>query len=186
MPVLCPAPGHQEGIHQWDVSLGHSVSDSFLSIGIRVHKNVLGPKYIRLTNARICALTVYRIKVTSDVNFYDWQATWASIAFLICMEALQGVIDACLTVMKPVLNRGRRLSPAQSSSSKDTYGRRGGGSTRTANSIHQLQGSLSNHASATQSSLLKARQICCTLVTHADYPTAYLSQITVVSRVFSF
>ncbi|CAF9933487.1 MAG: hypothetical protein ALECFALPRED_005609 [Alectoria fallacina] len=53
----------------------------------------------------ICAITVVRIKMTIDINAWNTQQQYATIALLACLEALLGVINACLPVMKPVFNK---------------------------------------------------------------------------------
>lgn len=54
---------------------------------------------------RICAITVVRIKTTTDINAQNTQQQYATIALLTCLEGLLGVINACLPVMKPVFNK---------------------------------------------------------------------------------
>ena len=54
---------------------------------------------------RICAITVVRIKVTTDINAQNTMQQYATIALLTCLEALLGVINACLPVMKPVFSK---------------------------------------------------------------------------------
>jgi len=59
---------------------------------------------------RICILTLYRIKVTSDItqqNQQAWQVLSARISLLTCLEALLGVINACLPTIKPIFRRVR-------------------------------------------------------------------------------
>ena len=54
----------------------------------------------------ICAITIVRIKVTTSINTHHrLQQQYASFALLTCLEALLGVINACLPVLKPIVNK---------------------------------------------------------------------------------
>ena len=71
---------------------------------------VIGARFVPVRVAdilpsSICALTLYRIKVTSSVNPQNWQARSAQISFLTCLEALLGIINACLPTLKPIYNK---------------------------------------------------------------------------------
>ena len=78
---------------------------------------------------RICAITVARIKITTDINAHNTQQQYAIIALFTCLEGLLGVINACLPMMKPVfskLGRATRIftplrtrTPTINSSSRD-------------------------------------------------------------------
>lgn len=46
-----------------------------------------------------------RIKITIDINAQNTQYQYATIAILTCLEALLGVINACLPVMKPIFSK---------------------------------------------------------------------------------
>ena len=46
-----------------------------------------------------------RIKVTTNINAENTQQQYATIALLADLEALLGVINTCLPVMKPVFNK---------------------------------------------------------------------------------
>ena len=54
---------------------------------------------------RICVITVYRIVTTTEINAQNTMQQYAMIALLTCLEALLGIINACLPVMKPVFRR---------------------------------------------------------------------------------
>ncbi len=56
---------------------------------------------------RICAITLARIKVTTDISGQNAQMQYAMMALLTCLEALLGVMNACLPVMKPIYNKLR-------------------------------------------------------------------------------
>ena len=64
---------------------------------------------------RICALTIYRICDTTTISAANAQAACAVIAMLTSLEALLGVINACLPVLKPIFNKMRGTAPAKSS-----------------------------------------------------------------------
>ena len=54
---------------------------------------------------RICAITVVRIITTTEINAQNTMQQYSMIALLTCLEALLGVINACLPVMKPIFSR---------------------------------------------------------------------------------
>ena len=54
---------------------------------------------------RICVITVYRIITTTEINAQNTMQQYATIALLTCLEALLGIINACLPVIKPVFRR---------------------------------------------------------------------------------
>lgn len=54
---------------------------------------------------RICAITVVRIITTTEINPQNTMQQYSMIALLACLEALLGVINACLPVMKPIFSR---------------------------------------------------------------------------------
>ena len=53
----------------------------------------------------ICIVTTIRIKNTVDNHGTNSQAVYSLIALFTCLEALFGVINACLPVMKPILTK---------------------------------------------------------------------------------
>lgn len=62
----------------------------------------------------ICAITVYRVKVTStigDPTDLHAQDTYCHIALLSSLEALLGVISACLPLLKPLFCKVRESLP---------------------------------------------------------------------------
>ena len=60
---------------------------------------------------RICAITGVRIKSTTEINSPDPQVQWALNALLVNLEVMLGITNACLPVMKPVLNRVGEIRP---------------------------------------------------------------------------
>ena len=60
---------------------------------------------------RICAITGVRIKVTTEINSPDPQVQWALNALLVNLEVMLGITNACLPVMKPVLNKLGEIRP---------------------------------------------------------------------------
>ena len=56
---------------------------------------------------RICAITIVRIKATTSVNAQNTRQQYAKIALFTCLEALLGIINACLPVLKPVVSKLR-------------------------------------------------------------------------------
>lgn len=48
---------------------------------------------------------MFRIKVTTGINEEDPLQQYSKIALLTCLEALLGVINACLPVMKPIFSK---------------------------------------------------------------------------------
>ncbi|CAD6580868.1 MAG: hypothetical protein ASARMPRED_000351 [Alectoria sarmentosa] len=67
----------------------------------------------------ICALTVYRIYDTTTIAgttaASNEQDTYALIAMLTSLEALLGVVNACLPVLKPIFNKMRGTAPKSGS-----------------------------------------------------------------------
>ncbi|KAF6232414.1 hypothetical protein HO173_009519 [Letharia columbiana] len=59
----------------------------------------------------ICAITLYRIYDTSTIAVSNAQEAYAVIAMLTSLEALLGVINACLPVLKPIFNKMRGTAP---------------------------------------------------------------------------
>ena len=55
----------------------------------------------------ICAITLVRIKATTSINAQNTRQQYAKIALLTCLEALLGVINACLPVLKPIVSKVR-------------------------------------------------------------------------------
>ena len=53
----------------------------------------------------ICAITIVRIKITTEINGQNLIQQYAKIALLTCLEALLGIINACLPVMKPIFSK---------------------------------------------------------------------------------
>lgn len=68
---------------------------------------------------RICALTLYRVYVTSAIVAENEKEMYAIIALLASLEALLGIVNACLPVMKPAFDKMRSgLSTADDSTIK--------------------------------------------------------------------
>ncbi len=63
----------------------------------------------------ICALTLYRIYDTTTISLSNAQEAYAVIAMLTSLEALLGVITACLPVLKPIFNKMRGTAPKSDS-----------------------------------------------------------------------
>lgn len=59
----------------------------------------------------ICALTLYRIYDTTTIGASNAQEAYAIIAMLTSLEALLGVINACLPILKPIFNKLRGAAP---------------------------------------------------------------------------
>ena len=55
----------------------------------------------------ICAITIVRIKATLSINGQNTRHQYMNIALLTCLEALLGVINACLPVLKPIVSKLR-------------------------------------------------------------------------------
>ena len=55
----------------------------------------------------ICAITIVRIKATTSINAQNTRQQYMKIALLTCLEALLGVINACLPVLKPIVSKVR-------------------------------------------------------------------------------
>ena len=82
-------------------------------IGSSVHTNGIGIDF------SICAITAYRIQVTSTVGtHHDDHAinAYATVSLLTCLEAILGVITTCLPVLKPILSKIRVLTEKYSCS----------------------------------------------------------------------
>ena len=57
----------------------------------------------------ICVITTVRIKATTSINAQNKRRQYAKIALLTCLEALLGVINACLPVLKPIVSKVRAI-----------------------------------------------------------------------------
>ena len=55
----------------------------------------------------ICGLTIYRIYLMAHISSSHWQEFFAQISLLTRLEALLGIINACLPVIKPIFDRLR-------------------------------------------------------------------------------
>ena len=55
----------------------------------------------------ICAITMVRIKVTTGIDEQNSLQQYSKVALLTPLEALLGVINACLPVMKPIFSKLR-------------------------------------------------------------------------------
>lgn len=66
----------------------------------------------------ICALTIWRIYDTSTISASNAQEAYALIALLTSLEALLGIICACLPVLKPIFNKMRGTAPKGGESSR--------------------------------------------------------------------
>lgn len=93
----------------WDVQFGNRVGPVTY---VRTSSSNRKPGFImygRKHNAdkilRICALTIYRIKVTSDISPGNGETQSGLITLTTCLELLLGVINACLPVIKPIFNK---------------------------------------------------------------------------------
>lgn len=61
---------------------------------------------IRMSPNSICAITMIRVWVTTLIRGdQNAQKIYSMIALLTCLEALLGVVNACLPVMKPALTK---------------------------------------------------------------------------------
>ncbi len=63
-----------------------------------------------ILRCRICAITIYRVQATSkigDPTNLHAQDTYCLIALLTSLEALLGVISACLPLLKPIFHKLR-------------------------------------------------------------------------------
>ena len=77
-------------------------------IGILYGTPKFPAKHEMLTSGRICAITIYRVKVTSTIGDpadLHAQDIYCDIALLTSLEALLGVISACLPLLKPLLHK---------------------------------------------------------------------------------
>lgn len=73
---------------------------------------------IRKNFCSICALTIWRIYDTSTISASNAQEAYALIALLTSLEALLGIICACLPVLKPIFNKMRGTAPKGGESSR--------------------------------------------------------------------
>ena len=53
----------------------------------------------------ICAITMYRIKITRDIDEQDPWQQYLKLALLTCLEAQLGIINACLPLIKPIFKK---------------------------------------------------------------------------------
>ena len=54
----------------------------------------------------ICAITLVRIKVTTNITAgYNMMQDSAILALLTCLEAVLGIINACLPLLKPIVSK---------------------------------------------------------------------------------
>ena len=63
--------------------------------------------HVRFCNiiSRVCAITLYRIYVTQQISKGDRDPAYPVIGALASLEALLGIIDACLLLLKPVFRK---------------------------------------------------------------------------------
>ena len=66
-------------------------------------------------------MTLYRLYATVTLDPKHWQEGYAIIILLTCLEALLGVVNACLPVLKPVVDRLRTLSLLKSQSNELSF-----------------------------------------------------------------
>lgn len=97
----------------------------------------------------ICVITLVRIKVTSEINRKNGQVQSAMIALLTCLEALLGVVNACLPVMKPVFNKIAFFASFSPWTARWTLGEHSQGS-RTPRSVHSSLGRSRNRPKISQ------------------------------------
>ncbi|MCJ1279015.1 hypothetical protein MMC21_006836 [Puttea exsequens] len=96
----------------------------------------------------ICGVTLARIKVTTDISPTNPNATYSLIALLTCLEALLGLINASLPVLKPIFNKlsetrafaflstwGSSSNRSKSQTSRRSGGGRGRGQGKGAGAI---------------------------------------------------
>ena len=106
----------QEGNYRWNIRTGHIVS--FLHpINRRtffqwpITNKLIAPRY------SICAITIYRLRmVVYELSGGDPNTSTNN--FLIGLEVVLGVLNACLPVLKPSLNKTRVWIKSIGSSSK--------------------------------------------------------------------
>ena len=85
-----------------DVRTRHNVSEILLQYITR-----------QLTwSSSICVITLIRVHTTSAVTDSNSQKVYSLVALLTCLEALLGVINACLPVLKPIFARMASTKPA--------------------------------------------------------------------------
>lgn len=86
---------------------GYSVRKTFSHLAFSLLKVLSDYWVTNVTNGchSICIITLVRIKVTTDINAQNAAAQYALIALLTCLEATLGVVNACLPVMKPVIDK---------------------------------------------------------------------------------
>ena len=60
---------------------------------------------ILMVQSRICITTLVRIQISGENHGSNSQQVYSLVALLTCLEALLGVINACLPVMKPVFQK---------------------------------------------------------------------------------
>ena len=78
----------------------------------------------------ICALTLYRIYITTTISTTNQSSVYPTIYLLTCLEALLGVINACLPVLKPVYDKAKRtISSSYALLSSGGKIKKGGGSS---------------------------------------------------------
>ena len=64
--------------------------------------------------SRICALTLYRLYATVSIDPNNWQEGYSIVILFTCLEALLGVINACLPVLGPIISKFRAASLGRS------------------------------------------------------------------------
>lgn len=76
------------------------------SMGVRLARRDSQKECIRANFPySICAITIVRIKTATSINAQDRLQQYEKISLLTCLEALLGVISACLPVMKPIFSK---------------------------------------------------------------------------------
>ena len=66
--------------------------------------------------SRVCGFTIYRIYVTEMESGDNKNTRYPTIGIFATIEALLGIINACLPLLKPVFGKMRRHSPGEDKS----------------------------------------------------------------------
>ena len=128
----------EESRHQWNIRHGDRVSPSSRSCVSSCSPACLSFNLTdtikRTLPLRICIITLIRIRITGLIDGdSNAQQIYSMIALLTCLEALLGVVNACLPVMRPIFTKfsDTKIYSFFASSSSSGSGRSSGGTSST-------------------------------------------------------
>ena len=97
---LAFADGQEKKSHlEWNLWNGHRVSTFHWIVSYR------SPGLVLIYGLSICGLTLYRLYTTVSIDPNDWVHGYAVVILVTCLEALLGIINACLPALGPLVHK---------------------------------------------------------------------------------